>query len=284
MSASGLTMHLVFSGDDSFSVRRASLVSSAGARTGRAAEQGSALRPYNGWRSLPLITDGKVDTNWTHVGWGGFVVDGDALRTECHPKGLGLLYYAREKLGNCQIRVVFKSKDAKSNAGVFVRIPDGIKDQIGRPGAAFDRSADGKISPSSAKAMMESAEREEGPWFAVHRGYEIQIMDDNDKWHRTGAIYSLAAASAVSQKAPGEWKTMIITLAGTRIFVDVDGQRVTSFDPARSNVPGERKWFEPKRVPERPEVGYLGLQNHDPGDVVWFREISVRPLPDGNTN
>ena len=281
---SGFTMHLVFSGDDSFSVRRASLVSSAGARTGRAAEQGAALHPNDGWRSLPLITDGKVDTNWTHVGWGGFVVDGDDLRTECHPKGLGLLYYAKEKLGNCQIRVVFKSKDAKSNAGVFVRIPDGIKEQIGRPGAAFDRSGDGKISPSSMKAMMESAEREEGPWFAVHRGYEIQIMDDNDKWHRTGAIYSLAAASAVSQKTLGEWKTMIITLAGNRIFVDVDGQRVTSFDPARSDVPGERKWFEPKRAPERPKMGYLGLQNHDPGDVVWFREISVRPLPDGNTN
>jgi hypothetical protein len=26
-------------------------------------------------------------------------------------------------------------------------------------------------------------------------------------------------------------------------------------------------------------MGYIGLQNHDPGDIVWFREISVRPLP-----
>jgi hypothetical protein len=26
-------------------------------------------------------------------------------------------------------------------------------------------------------------------------------------------------------------------------------------------------------------MGYIGLQNHDPGDVVWFRDISVRPLP-----
>ena len=29
----------------------------------------------------------------------------------------------------------------------------------------------------------------------------------------------------------------------------------------------------------RPATGYIGLQNHDPGDVVWFKEISVRPLP-----
>jgi hypothetical protein len=27
-------------------------------------------------------------------------------------------------------------------------------------------------------------------------------------------------------------------------------------------------------------VGYLGLQNHDPGDVVTFKEVSVRPLAD----
>ena len=65
------------------------------------------------WRMLPLITDGKVNPDWVHVGWGGFVVDDGTLRTECDAKGLGLLVYKKERLGNCQIRVVYKSKDAK---------------------------------------------------------------------------------------------------------------------------------------------------------------------------
>jgi hypothetical protein len=130
------------------------------------------------------------------------------------------------------------------------------------------------------KSMMKTSEREEGPWFAVHRGYEVQIMDAADELHRTGAIYSLAPSHAISEKAPGEWKTMIITLAGNRIFVDLEGKRVTSFDPDSLGVSHDRKWFEPKREPKRPEAGYIGLQNHDPGDVVWFKEISVRPLPD----
>jgi hypothetical protein len=52
-----------------------------------------------------------------HVGWGGFVVDGDSVRTECDPKGLGLLVYKKERFGNCQIRVVFRSKEAKSISG-----------------------------------------------------------------------------------------------------------------------------------------------------------------------
>jgi len=230
------------------------------------------------WRPLPLIRDGKVDPNWMHVGWGGFVVDDGALRTECDPKGLGLLVYKKERLGNCQLRVVFKSKEAKSNSGVYVRIADGILEQSGQSGAAFERDAAGKPSSESVQRMQASAEREEGPWFAVHRGYEVQIADGGDPFHRTGAIYSLSPSSAGSKKA-GEWKTLIITLARSQISVDLDGQRITSFDPRSPDVPPRKQWYEPKRDPKRPEAGYIGLQNHDPGDVVWFKEVSVRSLP-----
>jgi hypothetical protein len=232
------------------------------------------------WRALPLITDGKVDPNWVHTGWGGFVVDDGALRTECDAKGLGLLVYKKERLGNCQIRVVFKAKDARSNAGVYVRIADGILEQIANPGAAFERDSAGRISKESMEKMQASAEKEEGPWFAVHRGYEVQISDAGDPAHGTGAIYSLAQAAGTAKK-PGEWRTMIITLAGEKILVEIDGQRSTSFDPASPSLPPRKQWHEPKREPKRPAAGYIGLQNHDPGDVVWFKEVSVRPLPQG---
>ena len=230
------------------------------------------------WRPLPLITEGKVDPNWIHVGWGGFVVDDGALRTDCDPKGLGLLVYKKERLGNCQIRVVFKTKEAKSNSGVYVRVADGILEQAGKPGAAFDRDAAGKISKESMEKMKASAEREEGPWFAVHRGYEVQIADGGDPSHGTGSIYSLAPRSGASTK-PGEWRTMIITLTGEKISVDLDGQRITNFDSASPDLPPRKQWHEPKREPKRPVAGYIGLQNHDPGDVVWFKEVSVRSLP-----
>jgi len=240
---------------------------------------GAESKTEPAWRSLPLITDGKVGPSWVHVGWGGFVVDDGALRTECDPRGLGLLVYRKERFGNCQIRVVFKSKEAKSNSGVYVRIADGILERAREPGAAFERDAAGKPSRESGQRMQVSSAREEGPWFAVHRGYEVQIADGGDPFHRTGAIYSLAPSSAVSKKPPGEWKTMIITLAGDQIFVDLDGQRITMFDPKSLELPPQKQWYEPKREPKRPQAGYIGLQNHDPGDVVWFKEVSVRPLP-----
>ena len=241
---------------------------------------GAEPKPEPAWRLLPLITDGKVDPNWVHVGWGGFAVDNGALRAECDPRGLGLLVYRKERLGNCQIRVIFKSKEPKSNSGVYVRIADGILDQVRPPGAKFDRDAAGKISNESMEQVKAAAEREEGAWFAVHRGYEIQISDAGDPLHRTGAIYSLAPSSSAPKQA-GEWRRMIITLAGERVAVDLDGQRVATFDSGSPDLPPRKQWHEPKREPKRPEAGYLGLQNHDPGDIVWFKEVSVRSLPVG---
>ncbi|HMJ88977.1 MAG TPA: DUF1080 domain-containing protein [Candidatus Acidoferrum sp.] len=240
----------------------------------RAAE--TAAEPA--WRSLPLITDGKVDPNWMHVGWGGFVVDDGALRTDPATNGLGLLVFKTERFGNCQVRVVFKTKEAKCNSGVYVRLADGILDQVGKPGAAFDRNATGKISTESMEKVKESGERDEGPWYAVHHGYEVQIADTGDAMHRTGSIYSLAPSS-VSEMKPGVWRTMVITLSGERISAELDGKRVSNLDLASGKLPTRKEWHEPKREPKRPEAGYMGLQNHDPGDIVWFKEVSVRPLP-----
>ncbi len=232
------------------------------------------------WKDLPLVANGKVAPDWVHVGRGKFIVDNGALRTEPDPKGLGLLVYKKERLGNCQIRIVYKAKGETSNSGVYVRIADGILEQAKNPGAAFNRDAAGKPSDKSLEAVKASADQDAGAWYAVHHGYEVQIMDSADRMHRTGAIYSLASAESV-EKPAGDWRTLTITLKGEQILVDLDGKRVTTFDPTSPNLPERKEWYEPKREPKRPEAGYIGLQTHDPGDILWFKEVSVRPLPTG---
>jgi hypothetical protein len=72
---------------------------------------------------------------------------------------------------------------------------------------------------------------------------------------------------------------MIVTLDGDKVTVDLNGQRASEFDSSDKNTLPRKIWHEPKREPKRPQKGYIGLQTHDPGDVVWFKEISVRPLP-----
>lgn len=181
---------------------------------------------------------------WQHLGPGRFVVEDGMLRTE---GGMGLLWYTREKFGNCVIRIVYKVTHESSNSGVFVRIANQPKDE----------------------------------WFAVHHGYEVQILDAQDDFHRTGAVYSLSKATGRANKPVGEWNTMEIALRGPRVLVTLNGVQVNDFDP-RQPAPERTKEWEPERGP-RPESGYIGLQNHDDYErgtttTVYFKEVSVRPL------
>src|SRR5262245_5509212 len=180
---------------------------------------GAEDQPAADWRMLPLVKDGKVDPAWVQIGWGGFAVEDGSLRTACDEKGLGLLLYSKEKFGNCQIRVVYKAQDAKSNAGVFVRIDDGILAQVSEKHPAGLRAKAGKLTKESLKAFMAASEQAQGPWYAVHHGYEVQICDADDAYHRTGAVYSLAKAAALGDPPATGWRTMVITLTGNLILV-----------------------------------------------------------------
>ena len=194
-----------------------------------------------GWKSL---FDGKSLDGWEHVGPGKFVIEDGVMRTE---DGMGLLWYSREKLGDCVIRVVYKTGTPRSNSGVYIRIADRPKD----------------------------------PWYAVHHGFEIQIMDYGREERRTGSIYTFAKANAQPAKG-GEWNTLEITLKGSIIQTVINGVPVSEFDasvlkPQSRETTGEG---DPDRGP-RPKSGYIGLQNHDKNSTVFFKEVSVRPLDSG---
>jgi hypothetical protein len=160
---------------------------------------------------------------------------------------MGLLYWTAEKFSDCTIKVVYRMRDENSNSGVFIRIP---------------------IEP-----------KEE--WMPVFYGYEVQIdnkpeLSDEDDYHYTGMIYSLTKPLAKPGKPGPEWNTMEITLDGSRTIVFVNGVKVTDYkegDP----VPERKLDFEPFRGP-RPDAGYIGIQNHGDKDVVFFKEVSVKPL------
>ncbi len=80
-------------------------------------------------------------------------------------------------------------------------------------------------------------------------------------------LWSLLPASGAEPKGEPAWRPLPL-IAGDKI---ADGWAQVGW--------GGFVVDEGKREPKRPETGWLGLQNHDPGDVVWFREVSVRPLP-----
>jgi hypothetical protein len=212
---------------------------SPAAKATQAAKTSAAKKPALKWRAL---FDGSTLEGWEHLGPGKFVLENGILRTD---GGMGLLWYTKEKFSNSVIRVVYKTDNLASNSGVFIRIADVPKDE----------------------------------WYAVHNGYEVQILDKQDEFHRTGAIYSLSKSTSLPTKPPGQWNTMEIELRGPRVLVRVNGTQVNDFDPAQPAPPKVKEW-EPDRKP-RAESGYIGLQNHDDyakDTHVYFKEVSVAPL------
>ena len=188
------------------------------------------------WRTL---LDATHTNDWRMVGPGEFKWENGELVTY---GGMGLLYYEPEQFGNCKIRVVFKLTGEDDNSGVFIRI----------------------------------AHRPNDPWYAVHHGFEVQIANKGDEWHRTGTLYSFTKAKTTVSPKLGEWCTMLITLDGKRTIVHINGKLVTDFVDGQP-VPEKTKWYEPERGP-RSETGYIGLQNHGGDAHVHFKEVSVEPL------
>jgi Domain of Unknown Function (DUF1080) len=194
-----------------------------------------------GWR---MLFNGKDLDGWKHVGDGDMVVEDGMIHGV---GGMGLLYWTGEKFGNCTFRIVYRMRDENSNSGVFIRIP---------------------IEPREA-------------WMPVHYGYEVQIdnhpeRSNEDDYHITGTLYSFTKPMAKPGKPGPEWNTMEITLDGPRTIVYVNGEKVTDYTEGNP-VPPRKLDFEPFRG-RRPSSGYFGLQNHGKDDVVYFKEVAVRPL------
>ncbi len=190
------------------------------------------------------LFNGKDLTGWKHVGPGGDTVEDGMIRTH---GGMGLLYWTVGKVGNCVIRVVYKMRDKNDNSGVFIRIP---------------------LEP-----------REE--WMPVHYGYEVQIDNEpeksgEDEFHVTGTLYSLTKPLAKPGKPGPEWNTMEITLDGPHTIVVLNGVKVTDYTEGQP-VPPRKFDFEPQRG-SRPLEGWMGLQNHSDNDIVFFKEVAIKPL------
>ena len=193
------------------------------------------------WKQL---FNGKDLTGWKHVGGGSRFVEDGLLASK---GGMGLLYWTGGKVGNCVIRVVYKMQKFNSNAGVFIRIP---------------------IEP-----------KEE--WMPVYYGYEVQIdnhpeTSDEDEFHISGTLYAMTKPLSKPGKPGPDWNTLEITLDGPHTIVFLNGEKVTDYIEGQPTPP--RKFdFEP--FPGiRPNEGYIGLQNHGDEDVVYFKEVSIKPL------
>jgi hypothetical protein len=128
----------------------------------------------------------------------------------------------------------------------------------------FELEVDWKVRQPCANSgiFVRFADPPASPLDAVSAGYEVQIDDcDPDGPHqRTAAIYDVQPATRDASRPAGRWNRYRIRVVGQHYTVFLNGARVNDFDGSRG------------------AVGYVGLQNHDPGSRVSFRRVRVRLL------
>ena len=142
---------------------------------------------------------------------------------------------------------------SQGGMGLFYYAPQSFTD--------FELEVEWRVAtPTTNSGVFVRFPRPSSPWDAVEGGYEIQIDDSQTGIHSTGGVYSFAAPRQLASKPAGEWNTFLIKVVGQNYQVSLNGSVVTEFAGSRSTE------------------GYVGLQNHDPNSVVWFRKVRARPI------
>jgi hypothetical protein len=97
------------------------------------------------------------------------------------------------------------------------------------------------------------------------KGYEAQVNNSHKDPKRTGSLYNLVTVT--EQLIPDDtWWTQHIIVQGNHIIIKVNDKVVVDFVDKDSTH----------------KSGYLALQQHDPGSVVHYKNLQVKPLPSSN--
>jgi len=140
--------------------------------------------------------------------------------------------------------------------------------------------ANGKLLPQMIDKLKEASEKQLG-WLVscASRLLSTRFSMPSDPLHRTGAIYSLAKAAPVPDNGRGglaDDDHHARRRADLRWTSMANGS--VPLTPVRRTIRHARTGRSQFAKLKRPTHGYIGLSDHDPGDVVWFRDVSVRQI------
>lgn len=128
----------------------------------------------------------------------------------------------------------------------------------------FEFKADVMINPGGNSGIYFHSKVEEGwPTF----GYESQVNNTHGDPVKTGSLYNTVKIFESAAK-DDTWWTQQIIVKGKAVTVKIDDKVLFEF-------------VEPEGVsgPKRLSRGFFAFQQHDPGSVVHYRNVMVRPLP-----
>ncbi|NND99746.1 MAG: DUF1080 domain-containing protein [Pirellulaceae bacterium] len=142
-----------------------------------------------------------------------------------------------------------------------------------------------KLSPSANSGVFFRTDKDN----PVQGGFEVQLTDDvgfqkvkgkKDPKNLNGAFYDCQAASGNPANPVGQWNDLKLTVHGSKLTIEINGQIVNEADIDRWDTPqknpdGSSNKFK-TALKDLPRRGRIGFQNH--GQVVWFKDVVIQPL------
>jgi hypothetical protein len=106
------------------------------------------------------------------------------------------------------------------------------------------------------------------PKSQVKSGFEVQVLDTHGKKkfgaHDCGGVISTSGPSKMMVKPAGEWNRYIISVIGSHLKVNLNGEEIQNFDMSKTGLK------------DRPLSGYIGFQ--DEGKYLWYRNVRIKEL------
>jgi hypothetical protein len=136
----------------------------------------------------------------------------------------------------------------------------------------FELKAEVKTFPHANSGIYFHTTYQEGGW--PDRGYEVQVNNSHSDDVRTGSLYDVVDVKEVYVK-DFEWFTEYIKVQGKHVIIKINDTTVVDYTepehPVRDTASHPFRYIS---------HGTFALQGHDPGSVVYFKNIMVKPLPE----
>lgn len=133
----------------------------------------------------------------------------------------------------------------------------------------FEFKASVMTKPKANSGIYIHTKYQEASW--PSQGYEVQVNNSHGDWRRTGSLYSIQDVME-NYAQDDEWYTEYIKVEGNRIIIKINDIVVVDYTEP------EHPKREESTVNRVLKEGTFALQGHDPGSVIYYKDIMVKPL------
>ena len=133
----------------------------------------------------------------------------------------------------------------------------------------FEFKATVMTKPSANSGIYFHTKYQETGWPSI--GYEVQVNNSQSDWKRTGSLYNILNVQE-TYVTDNVWYTEYIKVEGKRVIIKINDIVVVDYTEPENP---KRSEGEVNRLISK---GTFAIQAHDPGSVVFYKDIMVKQL------